>query len=179
MPPNPFPWYEAVTGDELEQGDLLDACPVFRPPDELSEWDETAPVFFETEGRNVIVVSQACDLVKGREKLSEVLLCPVWNLSSFRAGDHLSTVKGREEARRGMLPNLHMLAGCSLPGLERDIRIVDFRQVFSLPVAFTRQQAERSDSRLRLLPPYREHLAQAFARFFMRIGLPLDIPPFR
>ena len=25
-------------------------------------------------------------------------------------------------------------------------------------------------------PPYREHLAQAFARFFMRVGLPIDIP---
>jgi hypothetical protein len=29
-----------------------------------------------------------------------------------------------------------------------------------------------------LLPPYREHLSQAFARFFMRVGLPVDIPPF-
>ncbi len=34
-------------------------------------------------------------------------------------------------------------------------------------------------SRLRLLPPYREHLAQGFARFFMRVGLPVDIPAFR
>ena len=177
MPTNPFPWYEVVTGDELEQGDLLDACPVFGPPDELPEWDETAPVFFETEGRNVIVVSQDCDLVKGREKLSECFSA-LSGIFRVRTGDHLSTVRGREEARRGMLPNLHMLAGCSLPGHER-VRVVDFRQVFSLPVAFTRRQAERSDSRLRLLPPYREHLAQAFARFFMRIGLPLDIPPFR
>jgi len=31
---------------------------------------------------------------------------------------------------------------------------------------------------LRLLSPYREHLSQAFARFFMRVGLPVDIPPF-
>jgi len=29
--------------------------------------------------------------------------------------------------------------------------------------------------RLRLCPPYREHLAQAFARFFMRVGLPQDV----
>ena len=32
---------------------------------------------------------------------------------------------------------------------------------------------------LRLLPPYGEHLSQAFARFFMRVGLPVDIPPFK
>jgi len=29
------------------------------------------------------------------------------------------------------------------------------------------------------MEPYREHLAQAFARFFMRVGLPVDISPFR
>ena len=27
--------------------------------------------------------------------------------------------------------------------------------------------------------PYREHLAQAFARYFMRVGLPVDIPAFK
>ena len=37
--------------------------------------------------------------------------------------------------------------------------------------AFTITQAHR----LRLLPPYREHLSQAFARYFMRVGLPVDI----
>jgi hypothetical protein len=28
------------------------------------------------------------------------------------------------------------------------------------------------------MPPYREHLSQAFARYFMRVGLPSDIPSF-
>jgi hypothetical protein len=36
----------------------------------------------------------------------------------------------------------------------------------------------KAAKRLRLLPPYREHLSQSFARFFMRVGLPIDIPPF-
>jgi len=35
--------------------------------------------------------------------------------------------------------------------------------------------AQRGEPRLRLRPPYREHLSQAFARFFMRVGLPTDI----
>ena len=35
-----------------------------------------------------------------------------------------------------------------------------------------------NDGLVTLLPPYREHLSQAFARFFMRVGLPLDIAPF-
>lgn len=84
-----------------------------------------------------------------------------------------------EEARRGNVPGFHILAPCSLPTAIREIRIVDIRRIFSLPVGFVRKEAEGVDARLRLLPPYRAHLAQAFARFFMRIGLPLDIPPFR
>jgi hypothetical protein len=173
-----YPWYRAVAGDDLEQGDILEDCPVFRPPEELVG-GESLSAFFEAEARDVVVVTQTCDLVKGREKLSEVLLCPVWRISQFGAGHHLATAKGREEARRGYLPGVHLLAACDLPGLEREVRAVDFRQVFSLPLGFARKQAAIAEQRLRLLPPYREHLAQSFARFFMRIGLPTDIPPFR
>ena len=65
--------------------------------------------------------------------------------------------------------------------MERDVRIIDFRRVYSLPLAFARQVAARcGGERLCLLPPYREHLSQAFARYFMRESeLPQDIPPFR
>jgi hypothetical protein len=53
---------------------------------------------------------------------------------------------------------------------------VDFHEVFTLPRAFLeRQLAQRGQPRLRLLPPYREHLSQAFARFFMRVGLPTPV----
>ena len=174
-----YPWYHLVTGDSLEQGEFLEAFPVFRPPPELDSWEEASSAFFEFEDRDVVVVSQTCDLVKGREKLSEVLLCPIWDLSNFAVDNHLATAKGREEARRGQLPSVHSLAKCELPGVSRTVRVVDFRQVFSLPLGFARHQAEKTGKRLRLGSPYREHLAQAFARFFMRIGLPLDIPPFR
>jgi hypothetical protein len=76
-------------------------------------------------------------------------------------------------------PSPKRLAPCDLPGFARDLRIVDFRRVYSLPLAFVRQRVAMAGDRLRLLPPYREHLSQAFARFFMRVGLPVDIPPFR
>jgi len=55
------------------------------------------------------------------------------------------------------------------------IRIVDFGRIFSLPKAFVHQFAAKQGKRLRLSPPYREHLSQSFARFFMRVGLPQDI----
>jgi hypothetical protein len=129
-------------------------------------------------GRRLIVLSQTCDLVKGREKLTEVLWCSVWSRSELTTG-HLATPRGMEDARRGNLPGFHVLAECSLAGLQREVRVVDFRRVYSLPVAFLRKKTLLDGRRLRLLPPYREHLSQAFARFFMRVGLPVDIPPFK
>jgi hypothetical protein len=77
-------------------------------------------------------------------------------------------IKGRKAA-------LHMLHECRLPGFERSYRLVNFQGVFALPIDFVRKQI--TVPHLRLLPPYREQLAQNFARFFMRVGLPQDIPP--
>jgi hypothetical protein len=172
-----YPWYEAVNGDEIEQGDILEACPVFLPPDDVVV-GVAAPVVFQWEERDGVVMSQTCDLVKGREKVSEVLLCPVWQRPELTEG-FLATAKGMEEARRGNLPGFHVLAACELPSFAREVRVVDFRRVYSLPLGFVRRQAAGAAERIRLLPPYREHLAQAFARFFMRVGLPVNIPPFK
>ena len=133
---------------------------------------------FSWQERDVIVLSQTCDLVPGRENVTEVLLCAAWSRSDLKSGN-LATPRGLEDARRGNLPGYHLLAPCELPDNLRELRIVDFRRVYSLPLAFVRQRAARAGKRLRLLPPYREHLSQAFARYFMRVGLPQDIPPFR
>jgi hypothetical protein len=173
-----YPWYAIVQGDEIEQGDIFEHCPVFLPPDDLADHDlNTAE--FRWEERDLIVLSQTCDLVKGREKVIDVLLCAVWNRSEFTSG-HLATARGMEDARRGSLPGFHIIAANEGPmSFEREVRVVDFRRVYSLPISFLRRFATDQEDHLRLLPPYREHLSQAFARFFMRVGLPVDIPPFR
>jgi hypothetical protein len=171
-----YPWYGIVQGTDLAQGDLLEGCPIFLPPADLADpWEEAA---FSWQQRDVVVLTQSCDLVAGREKVTEVLLCAAWNRSELTSG-HLSTPRGLEDARRGNLPGYHLLAECRLPGMARELRVVDFRRVYSLPLTFVRQVAARAGERLSLLPPYREHLSQAFARYFMRVGLPQDIPPFR
>jgi hypothetical protein len=155
----------------------LEACPVFLPPADLADAPRTTATF-RWEERDLIILSQSCDLAKGREKLSDVLLCAVWRRSELTEG-HLATNKGMEDARRGNLPAFHVLAACLLAGLEREVRVVDFRRVYSLPLAFVRRRAVAGGERARLLPPYREHLSQAFARFFMRVGLPVDVPAFK
>ena len=174
-----YPWYATVSGDELEQGDILENCPVFFPPDELAiaSAEPESPIRFRHEVTDVIVMSQSCDLVKGREKLDYVLLCEVWPIADLINIPPFSDRRNIEHARRGWLPGFHMLAKCELGDHCHDIRLVDFRRLHSLPLTFVRARATAA-SRLRLLPPYREHLSQAFARSFMRVGLPTDIPSF-
>ena len=54
--------------------------------------------------------------------------------------------------------------------------LVDFREVYVVDRAridgFVAEPGNRR--RLRLLSPYKEHFAHAFARFYLRIGLPHD-----
>lgn len=77
--------------------------------------------------------------------------------------------------RRGNIPGYHVLRGSDIEGWNKDNYVVDFRNVYSLPSQFLKSLAAKRGKRLRLLPPYREHLSQAFARFFMRVGLPVPI----
>src|SRR5260370_30533256 len=97
-----YPWYDCVTGDDLEQGHLLEECPGFSPPEQLAGGAYSEAVF-DWEQRDVVVMTQTCDLVKGREKVSEILLCPVWKHSELTEG-YLASNKGMEEARKGNLP---------------------------------------------------------------------------
>src|SRR5689334_20349686 len=145
-----YPWYEIVRGDDIGQGDILEACPVFLPPEDLAGASLTEATF-RWEERDLVVMSQTCDMVKGREKLSEILLCPVWQRSELVEG-YLATSKGMEDARRGNLPGFHVIAACDLPGFDRDVRVVEFRRAYSLPLGFVRKQAAIARDRIRLLP---------------------------
>lgn len=169
-----FPWYDLADGDDLEQGDIIPGCRCFQP---LRQIEAGETISMKWQERDLIVLSQSCDLVKERENLSDVLLASVWKQSELSG--HLATPKGLEDARRGNLPSIHLLAQADFVGTDPGIRVVDFRSLFTLPTGFLRLQAAASPKRLRLLPPYREHLSQAFARFFMRVGLPVNIPAFR
>lgn len=170
-----YPWYTCVNGDDLEQGDILEDVPVLIPPTSLAadiQLTEKTAVSYETA--HIITMSQTCDLVKGREKLQDVLFCKIFT----RRETNLNPQE-LEEIRKGRKPPLHILHKCELPPCLRDFRVVDFRRVLSFPLSFVRQLAVAQRDRARLLPPYREQLSQAFARFFMRVGLPNDIPSFK
>jgi hypothetical protein len=169
-----YDWYEIVDTDaNLSQGDFINECPIIVPtPNKLGEVQDA-----EVKNYNVIVISQSCDLEF--KKVDLVLVCPYWELSQFeKMNNFYKSTEGKESLRRGYLPGYHLLNEIAIEGYEMGYLVVDFRNVYGVPFDFLRDLAKRKGKRIRLLPPYREHLSQSFARFFMRVGLPVDIPKF-
>jgi hypothetical protein len=72
-----------------------------------------------------------------------------------------------------------LLASPTVPDDNRQALVVDFREIYSLPHDYLADHAKRLGPHWRLKSPFPEHFSQAFARFFMRVGLPSTIPEFR
>jgi len=170
-----YQWYKIVNGEEpILQGDHINSCPIVVPPAAIEPTKVSADVI----EYDVVIMSQSCDLLY--RKIDLVLVCPVWPLSEFQNRFAFFKQKKRKELlRQGHLPGYHLLNKCEISGFETDYQVVDFRSVYSVHYNFIDDLAKKRERRLRLLPPYREHLSQAFARFFMRVGLPVDIPAFK
>ena len=62
---------------------------------------------------------------------------------------------------------------------NRKAVVADFRQLITLPAALLHDHAKALGPRWRLQSPFVEHFSQAFARFFMRVGLASVIPEFK
>lgn len=170
------PFWNQVNEQALRQGDLMYGCfvPVFDRDFGANDGEAEVPV---TEA-DLIVVTQSCDLVQA--KITLVALCRIESLSDFLETNPAYVPKGRlEEFRKGRVEGLHLLASPTNPGNNREALIVDFRQIFSLPFDYLTTRAEELGDRWRLDSPFLEHFSQAFARFFMRVGLPSAIPSFK
>ena len=197
-----YPWYARVDDAQLEQGDSLLAClapviplrAILDPPapnlpvlpgapvsaDAVPPAAEAAPQpppaaenFLEYE--RVVVLSQSCDLLD--QQIRRVMVAPVFTIEEVL----LPYSKGKRDAHKdallkGRKTAYHLLNRCTVEGLEGPHLVVDFGDAFSVPVSYAQELAS-AVPRLRLLPPYREHLAQQFGRFYMRIGLPLNVEP--
>jgi hypothetical protein len=174
-------WYGIVEGKRLQQGDLIVACPVIKPLKPVKMSDISVEIEINTY--NVIILSQSCDLEvrknTGKPRLDFVLVCQIWPLGEFEQEiTFFKSKDAKEGLRRGYQPSYHLLNKCDFKSLPQDFLVVDFTSVNSVHFDTLTDIAEQSGKHLSLLSPYKEHLAQAFARFFMRVGLPADIPKF-
>ena len=168
-----YPWYIEVSDDTLlEQGDIVENCQIIIPGAEhyqniVNETKTSKDIPVKTI--NGIIVSQSCDI--RHDKIDSIILCPIWPLMS---SDIFNSSKIREELRQGKRPAYHLLNKLETATLSHDFYVVDFHFIYSIPKAFIIETV-KGKTRKRLLPPYREHLSQSFARYFMRVGLPVDI----
>ena len=81
--------------------------------------------------------------------------------------------------RKGRVEGLHLLASAEQPDNNRASLVVDFGHIVSVPFAYLATHADSLGEHWRLDSPFLEHFSQAFARFFMRVGLPAAIAPFK
>lgn len=195
-----YPWWEEVAANvPLMQGDLFEAYPVavFNEEakfDDADNLDSLLTTLSNAAGiRNVraIIMTQACDLEQS--KVRDVILCAAHQIDEYRRAweatwtrEHNgalpaaqawdSHIKGIKAGRTWSATLLRKREPGDGVTLTTPTIVVDFRAIYSLPTGFLTLWTQRNNQpRLRLSPPYREHLSQAFARFFMRVGLPVDI----
>ena len=171
-----YPRYAAVCDKILQQGDFIFNLEV---PTVRNTAETPPPILIET--LNTIVITQSCDIPK--EAVENVVLLPVWDIPTLRK---LSTVyknlfsdTGLEQIRLGRVVAFHMLDKCDIAGFVHDFMIVQFEGIIVRPKEAILEFISNDQPRLRLLPPYREELAQRFGMFFSRVACPKEIPKFR
>jgi len=154
----------ASSGDLLTQGDILAACPI-------NEWDLSDDISNRSWSisqayHRVLVLTQACDLMNS--KAQRVQIAVVHDVEKMVELGVLSRATIRDHVR------LHRVFGMYfLPQWEGHLpeSIVDLRDLHTVPLRMLQELADKVD-RVRVMTPYREHLAQHFAVTYSRIALP-------
>ena len=177
-------WYSVIDYEDkasFEQGDIIYNCPHFI----------TTVVGDTCEARieryNVVILTQTCDIVN--DKADKILVAPWSPLTKLfeenLANKQKENPQKKELSRKdknslfrhlkdGIRPRYHMLNKDDEKGLT-DYPILDFMHTYSIPIQELQKVAKEQKTIIRLNSPYKEHLSQAFARFFMRVGLPATI----
>ena len=168
-----YHWYEIINGPNLQQGDFIFKLDV--PIVERTNSEEI-PVKIETF--NAIVITQSCDIPK--DAIEHVVLCPVWDIAdAVRFNPRFNHPGFLERVRKDQVLGFHLLNRCDLSGYDCDYRVVQFERVIVRPKETILEILSSQDNHLRLLPPYREQMAQRFGIFFSRVASPQEIPSFK
>lgn len=168
-------WYEIVSNsDKLCQGDIIHDLKIPIPP-AISE-SLSDEIKIDIEVNDVIILSQTCDLVNS--KLKNVLVAGILPPEEFEK--HSSGLKSditKETIRRGYHHAWFLLDACDDERMKFQFRIVDFKRLFLVSRQYLAAVAIKQDHP-RMLVPYRENLAHAFAKFISRVALDKEIPKF-
>jgi len=159
-------WYGNIEGD-LEQGDVL-----FDFPLPAVTYDSaTGNLGLARAKRDVVVITQTCDIPKPAQ--SDLLLGLVFSYSELSASNEaFRSSEFRTSLSRGT--TISEFALPPKPGEGSEFLVVSFRKLHVIPKEYVRDLM--GEKGVRLTSPYKEYFAQAYARFTMRVGLPMPLP---
>ncbi|MBY0228716.1 MAG: hypothetical protein K2W96_05495 [Gemmataceae bacterium] len=160
-------------GAPLEQGDILDGCPLFilDPDTDLTLGpDKLRP---ECVTSRVIVLTQSCDIAQG--KADRVVVAPVHEAGTIVRRGELKPQTIRDSIRRGAMFGWYFLPAARVPAAFPE-SIIDLRDLHTIPLKAMSSLAKSGKRVVRLVTPFREHMAQHLGVTYMRIGLPEPYP---
>ena len=172
-----MPQWEETEGPDLAQGDLLTG--VLDPIDgEDFPTALSGHPLVSVDEVDGLIATQSCDLANA--KIQFAILVKAMPIAEFeRANPHYSTRKNWNLVIHGGVHALHLLPAPDNSQSSEGAWVVDFREVYSLPVPYLQRHATGLGKRGRLCSPYLEHFSQSFGRFFMRVALPEPMREFK
>ena len=175
-----YNWYSEINeSDDITQGDIFINFPVLKTKnysDIINSGNiEDFELDIEVEYIDCIVLTQPCDIAQAKPELENIILCRIHDIinTGFDKNKLWECAQGKRPQFYILNKNDEYKDEFNESGFN--FHIVNFNLIEKVPINALKKYANTCNSRLRLLAPYREHLSQAFAKYFMRIGLPSDI----
>lgn len=167
-------WYSIAENDtQIWQGDFLDNFLVPFPND-VDVSQEQPRCSYQLIPMDAVIVSQSCDLTSKVQEDDQVVLCERHFLADvFQSKTQLK--KEWPDLVKDRVVDKLLLDKFDNSELGFDYSFVDFSKIYVVPYDYVASFISGMQKRVKMKSPYRERLSQAFARKFMRVGLPVDI----
>lgn len=163
-------WYEEIDVDgEITQGEIICNCPIIlpHPENDFSKIYEVSEIKSIIYFQDVVVLTQACDLANPPFP-EEIILCRLQDIKGT-GRDKLESMNANR------MPRYHLISKKDFGTVKFNYQIVDFGDVYYVPIKLVKEAIKRQEKRVILNSPYREFLSQRFGNFYARIGLPNNI----
>lgn len=162
--------YDTPAVDQrIDQGDIIDACPVVEVVTYRHDLPAARDFVFETH--RVIVLTQTCDLEQRKTLLAVVAV--VEDATDLVARGVLKESEVRGNLLKGRVWGMYLLPADPARGLPE--MIADFRRLHTVRLDLLAGLCRAGQRRGRVRSLYREHLSKHFADGYCRIGLPQAI----
>ena len=152
--------------DPLDQGDLIDGCPVLCV-DNYSLNGPT-PVGVGYDVVRVIVMTQTCDFAN--QKVTTGIVAEVFDAQATVKHGMVKATDIHGPIQGGRVWGWYFLPADAALGLPE--MVVDLRRLHTVRLDLLRDLGRAGRRRGRVRTLYREHLAKHFADTYSRIGLP-------